>query len=84
MISRIITTKGAHFTEAEATALQALRERYHTGQGLFTDREIARLRFLRWLVQSPGWNRALDQPCSAIAGSIVRKEAGPWMPGSTS
>jgi hypothetical protein len=37
------------FTPAEREALDRLRERYSQGRDLFSDRELARLRFLRWL-----------------------------------
>jgi hypothetical protein len=37
------------FTPAEWAALDHLRTRYSQGRDLFTDREMARLRFLRWL-----------------------------------
>ena len=40
------------FTPAEQQALGALRARYLLDRDLFTDAERARLRFLRWLVQT--------------------------------
>lgn len=42
----------ARFTSVEAQALRALRDRYQQGRDLFTDRELARLRFLRWLYET--------------------------------
>jgi hypothetical protein len=37
------------FTSAERRRLQALRRRYHQDSDLFSTRELAHLRFLRWL-----------------------------------
>jgi hypothetical protein len=37
------------FTETEQAALRRLRLRYQESRDLFNDRELARLRFLRWL-----------------------------------
>jgi hypothetical protein len=37
------------FTHEERQALRALRERYHHDDDLFSARELARLRFPRWL-----------------------------------
>jgi hypothetical protein len=62
MISRILV--GAtipRFTEAERHALQSLRTQYQSGQYLFTAKELARLRFLRWLIGSPSWDQASDR-----------------------
>lgn len=42
----------ARFTSVEAQALRALRDRYQQGRDLFADRELARLRFLRWLYET--------------------------------
>ena len=39
------------FTADQRRALRALRERYRQGRDLFSDHEMARLRFLRWLYQ---------------------------------
>jgi hypothetical protein len=39
-------------TDAELAALKALRTRYGGDSGGFDDRELAHLRFLRWLVQA--------------------------------
>ena len=43
-------------------ALNALRPSYPPGYDLFTEPEIARLRFVCWLIESPGWDSAMDQP----------------------
>ena len=67
MFDRSIFTRQAQFSEAEFAALHALRTQYLTTRPGFTDRELARLRFMRWLVRRPEWNRALDQPVSAVA-----------------
>jgi hypothetical protein len=40
------------FTNYERARLDALRARYQGNQDMFTGREMARLRFLRWLVQN--------------------------------
>jgi hypothetical protein len=37
------------FTECEQEALRRLRLRYQESRDLFNDRELARLRFVRWL-----------------------------------
>jgi hypothetical protein len=39
-------------TAALKGAWQALRNRYQEDRDLFTDRELAYLRFLRWLVRT--------------------------------
>jgi hypothetical protein len=39
-------------TTEERRTLDALRERYRGDRDLFSARELARLRFVRWLVQS--------------------------------
>jgi hypothetical protein len=40
------------FTTAEWEALQVLRLRYQRDRDLFSARELARLRFIRWLRQT--------------------------------
>lgn len=40
------------FTQAEQHALRTLRARYQQDRDLFSPSELARLRFLRWLVQT--------------------------------
>lgn len=64
MFDRSIFIRHARFSQAEFAALQALRTQYLTPRYQFTDRELANLRFMRWLVHRPDWNRALDQPIS--------------------
>jgi hypothetical protein len=48
------TTKTAAptFTARELRTLRDLRARYQQDRDLFTPREVARLHFIRWLVQS--------------------------------
>jgi hypothetical protein len=50
------TPRGATTEEAvsavQTRAWQALRNRYREDQDLFTARELAHLRFLRWLVRT--------------------------------
>lgn len=61
MIDRIITgTAGPRFTYTERAALRSLQATYEPAQHVFTERELAHVRFLRWLVYSSSWNRALD------------------------
>lgn len=43
------TTKTSSFTSVERSALQALRARYRQDHDLFSTRELAQLRFFRWL-----------------------------------
>ena len=40
------------FTQGEQRALRTLRARYQQDHDLFSPPELARLRFLRWLVQT--------------------------------
>jgi hypothetical protein len=40
------------FTTAQLRSLAAFRNRYQEDRGMFTTRELARLRFLRWLTQT--------------------------------
>jgi hypothetical protein len=39
------------FTRDEQAALHTLREHYHQCRDLFSTRELARLRFIRWLYE---------------------------------
>lgn len=81
MIDRHLTISHTLFTQAEIGTLQRLRKRYQTDPHLFTDRELDHLRFLRWLVHRPEWNRALDQPANAHERQIIPPPSRPWMPG---
>ena len=65
MFDRSIFVRHTQFSEVEVAALQTLRTQYLTTPHQFTDRELANLRFMHWLVRRPGWNQALDQPVSA-------------------
>jgi hypothetical protein len=40
------------FTSVEAQALRALRDRFQRSRDQFAGRELARLRFLRWLYET--------------------------------
>ncbi|MBV9282069.1 MAG: hypothetical protein JOZ41_18475 [Chloroflexi bacterium] len=80
MIGRPITPGALQFSERELTTLQSLRARYQSAHPLFTDRELARLRFLRWLVQSPDWKRAMDQPYQARTGPMTAPQRSLWTP----
>jgi hypothetical protein len=81
MIGRIISIRTMHFSRTEFDALQSLRKRYKTAHHLFTQRELAHLRFRHWLVRSPGWDRAMDQPYETRARAVPTQETGTWMPG---
>jgi len=80
MIGRLIST-GTRFSELECSALQSLRTQYQPEQHVFTAQELAHLRFLHWLVRSPGWNRALDQPYDTPQRYVLPLEIATWMPG---
>ncbi|HEY8284681.1 MAG TPA: hypothetical protein VIJ28_09885 [Chloroflexota bacterium] len=45
-------TSGPVFNARELRTLRDLRARYQQDRDLFTPREAARLRFIRWLVRS--------------------------------
>lgn len=72
-----IESTGSPFSLQEYEALQTLRASYATSHGLFTAQEMACLRFVRWLIHSPEWNRAMD--CLEI-----EQEDPEWTPGSIS
>ena len=60
------------FTLEERSALQRLRARYQQSADLLTERELAHLRFLRWLAQTgrlaeDGGPAAADVDAKAIA-----------------
>lgn len=65
MLHRGSPTKHTAFTETELAALQALRARHRTISGLFTDRELAHLQFLRWLVHQRASCQAREKPLYA-------------------
>jgi hypothetical protein len=46
------TPRSTLFTPAQWQALDTLRQRYGQDHDLFSDRERARLRFLRWLYRA--------------------------------
>jgi hypothetical protein len=71
----------AQLTSAECTAFRALRIRYQTGEHLFTKRELAHLRFLRWLLCSPGWDRAMDRLDGIRERHSAAQQRSTWMPG---
>jgi hypothetical protein len=56
------------FSLREYEALGALRAKYERGHGLLSEHELARLCFVRWLIHSPGWNKAMDQPITTQQG----------------
>jgi hypothetical protein len=77
MINRIITGR-TQFNPTELDALRSLRTQYQTGQHVFTPRELARLRFVRWLVKNPGWDRSLDQADGTTLSRAAQPEAPTW------
>ena len=50
--SRPVALRGHVFTRAEWHTLRALRTRYQQDPDLLSERERARVRFLRWLYQT--------------------------------
>jgi hypothetical protein len=50
--TQITQTSGPAFNARELRTLRGLRARYQQDRDLFTTREVARLHFIRWLVQS--------------------------------
>ncbi len=61
MISRIAkTSTSPRLNGAERRALLSLRLSYQGSQQVFTEKELARLRFVRWFVHTPNYNRGLD------------------------
>lgn len=52
MAAKITTDTTTAFTTAERRTLRALRSRYQEDNDRFSDREMARLRFIRWLHQT--------------------------------
>jgi hypothetical protein len=52
MMTQTTTDGSSLFTSSEWEALALLRERYHQGRDLFSEREMARLRFVRWLYRT--------------------------------
>lgn len=83
MISRYsIASAGAGFSLREYEALSALRAKYQEGQDLFSEQELARLRFMRWLIHAPGWDTALDHPIPTQQQTASTAQGLPWMRGS--
>ena len=81
MLDRNSPTRYTSFTEEEFAALQALRARHAEPQP-FTERELAHLRFVRWLVSRPGWSRTPREPgySDAVEDEVVDEPAmDAWM-----
>jgi hypothetical protein len=51
-------------------------------QDLFSEQELARLRFMRWVIHAPGWDTALDHPIPTQQQTATRAQGLPWMRGS--
>lgn len=89
MISPIIPgTSLPPFTPAERKALRSLRASYQSAQHLFTDRELAHLRFLRWHLRRFARDGAIDevdsQETTGTAAHETRgcaEEMPAWIPG---
>lgn len=81
MFDRHTSISSRPFSDTELAALQTFRSRYLTDSFVFTKRELAHLRFMRWLVHRPEWNRALDQPVTAQEESTISLPSQPWTPG---
>lgn len=61
MINRIAkSSTSPRLNSAERSAFISLRLSYHGSHQVFTEKELARLRFVRWLVHNPNYNRGLD------------------------
>ncbi|HLJ66451.1 MAG TPA: hypothetical protein VKX16_03725 [Chloroflexota bacterium] len=58
MIDRSFSARYPSFSDTEFSALQALRARHRVASSHFTERELAHLQFLRWLVHQPLHRRA--------------------------
>ena len=83
MISRYsVTSAGTRFSLREYEALSALRAKYQEGQDLFGEQELARLRFMRWLIHAPGWDTALDHPIPTWQQTATTARGLPWVRGS--
>jgi hypothetical protein len=48
----LTTPQPGSFTPKQKLALRRLRARYEQGNDRFDDRELARMRFLRWLCET--------------------------------
>jgi hypothetical protein len=84
MINRTLATITAlRFSSIERVALRSLREAYEAEQHIFTTQELARLRFLRWLVHSRSWNLAMDRPERIDEWHVVTEMRPVWTLGFT-
>jgi hypothetical protein len=75
-----ITNNEMRFSLREYEALGALRQTFQAGDDLFTSHELARLRFLRWLIRSPWWDTTMDQLPTTAQQASARKRL-PWICG---
>jgi hypothetical protein len=48
----VVLPQTVHFTREQRVLLNALQARYRQDPDLFSDRELSRLRFVRWLYQN--------------------------------
>jgi hypothetical protein len=78
MIDKRFPLSRTTFTEAEFTTLQSLRTSYQAGEHVFTKRELAHLRFQRWLVHKSGSCRAMDQSVEARERHITTPRSPIW------
>lgn len=79
MINRLVASP--RLTIAERNALQPLRTQYQETNHLFTAQELARLSFLRWLVNSPHWSPVLDRCDEQPERWTLPAVSLTWMPG---
>ena len=62
VINRLLPgAMSARLTTAEQSSMQTLRTKYQSQHHVFSEREMARLRFLHWRLHQPGWDLALDR-----------------------
>jgi hypothetical protein len=68
MDTRFSLRHRGYLTQTECDALAPLRVRYQGDHGLFTNGELARLRFLLWLVQQRHWGGTTDGKRGVLNG----------------
>ena len=82
MMSRALATiVSTRVSGEERDALRCLRIEYQAEQHIFTAQELARLRFLRWLVQCPHWNYEIDRLDSVDEEPRSEQMRLTWTPG---
>ena len=74
MDTRFSLLHRGYLTQTECDALAPLRVRYQRDHGLFTNSELARLRFLLWLVRQQHWGGATDGKRGVSIGREVEQK----------